>query len=54
MLTKAQERVAMMHFRYPTRCGGGVSHYTATKITEDDDIEALFGIYDSIELQTRA
>jgi len=30
----------------------GVSHYTAIEIIEDDDVEALFGIYDSIELYT--
>ena len=50
---EAQERVATMHFRYPTRLGGGVSHYTTIEMTEDDDVEVLFGIYDSIELQTR-
>jgi len=50
---EAQERVATMHFRYPTRLGGGVSHYIAIEMTEDDDDEALFGIYDSIELQIR-
>jgi len=50
---EAQERVATMHFRYPTRLGRGVSHYIAIEMTEDDDVEALFGIYDSIELQTR-
>jgi len=43
----------MMHFRYPTRLGRGVSHYTTIKMTEDDDVEALFDIYDYIELQTR-
>jgi len=47
---EAQERVATMHFRYPTRLGGGVSHYTAIEMTKDDDVEALFRIYDSIEL----
>jgi len=47
---EAQERVATMHFRYPTRLDGGVSHYIAIEITEDDDVEALFDIYDSIEL----
>jgi len=41
----------MMHFRYPTRLGGGVSHYTAIEMIEDDGVEALFGIYDSVELQ---
>jgi len=49
---EAQERVATMHFRYPTRLGGGVSHYTAIEMTENDDVEVLFGIYDSIQLQT--
>jgi len=49
---EAQERVATMHFRYPTRLGGGVSHYTTIEMTEDDDVEAFFDICDSIELQT--
>jgi len=49
---EAQERVATMHFRYPTRLGGGVSQYTTIEMTEDDDVEVLFDIYDSIELQT--
>jgi len=45
---EAEERVTTIHFRYPTRLGGGVSHYTAIEMTEDDDVEAFFGIYDSI------
>ena len=49
---EAQERVATMHFRYPTRLGGEVSHYTTIEMTEDDDVQVLFGIYDSIKLQT--
>ena len=50
---KAEERVTTFHFSYPTRLGGWVSHYTAIEMTEDDDVEAFFGIYDSIQLQTR-
>jgi len=43
---EVEERVA-------TRLGGGVSHYTAIEMTEDDDVEVFFGMYDSIQLQTR-
>jgi len=50
---EAGERVTTIHFCYLTRLGGGVSHYTAIEMTEDDDVEALFGIYDSIQLQSR-
>ena len=50
---EAEEMVATIHFRYPIRLGGGVSHYTAIEMTEDDDVEAFFDIYDSIQLQTR-
>jgi len=49
-----EERVATMHFFYPTRLGGGVTHYTATEIIKDDDVEGLFNIYESIELQTKS
>jgi len=41
---EVEERVATIHFRYPTRLGGGVSHYTAIEMTKDDDVEAFFGI----------
>ena len=50
---EVEERVATIHFRYPTRLGGGVSHYTTIEMIEDDDVEAFFGIYDSIQLQSR-
>jgi len=49
---EAQERFVIIHFCYTTRLCGGVSHYTAIEMTEDDDVEAFFGIYDSIELKT--
>jgi len=48
---EAQEMVVMMHFCYLTRLGIGVNHYTTIEKTEDDDVDAFFNIYDSIELQ---
>jgi len=48
---EAEKRVATCHFRYSTRLGGGISHYTAIEMTEDDDVEVFFVIYDSIQLQ---
>jgi len=52
MHREAKERFAMMNFRYPTRLGGALSHYTTIGMTEDDDVKVLFDNYDSIELQT--
>jgi len=42
--------ITTIHFRYPTRLGKELSHYTVIDIIKDDYVEALLGIYDFIEL----
>ncbi|XP_020224181.1 uncharacterized protein LOC109806214 [Cajanus cajan] len=46
------ERVASIHFRYPIRLGPGVSNYTCVELTDDEDVEALFNVHDSNQLQS--
>jgi len=48
---KVKERVTTIYFCYSTRHYGGVSHCTTIKMIKDDDVKALFDIYDSIKLQ---
>ena len=45
------ERVSTIHLRYPIRLGPGVTNYTAVELNDDEDVQAIFNIHDSIQAQ---
>ncbi|XP_027368163.1 uncharacterized protein LOC113874139 [Abrus precatorius] len=46
------ERVEMIHFCYPIRLDPRVSNYICVQLNDDEDVKALFNIYDSNQLQS--
>ena len=46
------ERVENIYFRFPIRLGPGVSNYRCVEMNDEEDVEALFNVHDSNELQS--